>query len=194
MSDSLYAGCDITQGNSLRIWPNVEGVGCSFVNMSNTESIEKKQWSVQAPAWRVATGGINIEGICKNSQCLASDRIAISQIGLRPWTLATKVPCPLCFTEMEPVTCALVNCSWMFEGVMSGGTFVSQSWVEVGNEYHRFKETRNMVEWDWLVICARDFNFKECSICLQDTKVGKTWSLRAVISFTKIVFSYGQTC
>ena len=65
----------------------------------------------------------------------------------------------------------------MFEGVKSGGTFVSQSWREVGNEYHRFKETGDVVEWDWLVIYARDSNFKECSICLEDIKFGGTWSI-----------------
>lgn len=176
---------NIQEESTLHLVLRLRGGGDAFADVSNTESIEKLQWNFNAPKWRVATPGLNVEGICRNDGCAAFQEPTISKIGFKPWTLGSEVRCPMCSNEMEAFTCGMTNCSWMFEGVKTNGEIVTKSWEEVGNEYNRFKKTGNMVEWDRLVICARRHSTTECAICLEDVKIGNTWSIACGHKFHK---------
>ena len=124
---------NIQEESTLHLLLRLRGGGDAFADVSNTESIEKLQWNFNAPKWRVATPGLNVEGICRNDGCAAFQEPTISKIGFKPWTLGSEVRCPMCSNEMEAFTCGLTNCSWMFEGVKTNGEIVTKSWEEVGN-------------------------------------------------------------
>jgi hypothetical protein len=51
--------------------------GSLFVDMSNTNALERRQWSSKAPQWRVAMPGLSVEGVCTNRECEAFDRSVI---------------------------------------------------------------------------------------------------------------------
>lgn len=51
--------------------------GCEFADLSNEKSKEIIKFSDKAPKWRMACNGLNIEGICKNKNCIAYQKQVI---------------------------------------------------------------------------------------------------------------------
>ena len=90
-----------------------------FTDVSNAGVMQKIPWSKFAPAWRIATPGLSIEGVCTNVGCTAYNQWVISNHGMGTFDLLEdegECTCPMCHETITPVTCALNNCQWFCSG------------------------------------------------------------------------------
>ena len=83
-----------------------------FVDVSNDRSLRSLGFSNTAPAWRTACRGLNVEGICVKSSCLAYNQTVIHMVGYDTWSLThSACACPTCKTQFQPVTCGFYDCA-----------------------------------------------------------------------------------
>ncbi|CAG8616156.1 8646_t:CDS:2, partial [Ambispora leptoticha] len=94
-------------------------VGQEFSRM---EKPTKREWSEDAPRWRVAIGGLNLEGWCRNSSCSAYGGLVVHRWGFKNSGLFSyhdnehECKCPLCDNYVQPITCGFTNCEWKVSG------------------------------------------------------------------------------
>ena len=92
-----------------------------FADLENADLTER-QWSKnvdEVPDWRGASRGLCVEGTCQNKKCLAFGKNVIMNQGLGDFDLimdAYKCKCPMCESNVEPMTCAFVNCEFTWIG------------------------------------------------------------------------------
>ncbi|GBG81009.1 hypothetical protein CBR_g31565 [Chara braunii] len=108
-------------------------VGSSlFTDVSDDTSMVRESFSDSAPDWRVCSKGLNVEGSCLNfrQSCRVTYNPVICPVGFGPFNLMLdKARCPLCDSEITPITCGFYDCEWRFEGVKSTGKeSVSSDW------------------------------------------------------------------
>ncbi|ELR23586.1 ubiquitin domain containing protein [Acanthamoeba castellanii str. Neff] len=172
--------------------------GSLFVDMSNTNALERRQWSSKAPQWRVAMPGLSVEGVCTNRECEAFDRSVIINKHHGTFDLlldAHTCHCPSCGSYVEPATCAFNNCWWKWSGIKKGARAgqppLHMVWLHLStnnreqadNAYHRFSEDKaGTVEWLRLLIHTKRIQECEdsavprkpfemfCCICICDIK------------------------
>ncbi|EDK31603.2 ubiquitin (macronuclear) [Tetrahymena thermophila SB210] len=179
--------CGLFQEDTLLLLLRLRGgaTAQTFVDLENEISKKKMQFSNDAPIYRLACQGINIEGYCKNKKCPYYDRLVISQIGYKTIELIQniyeKIQCPnySCKCYIELVTCGFTNCQYKWSGIK----------VEKGKDKHihspmlsaqpdsytRYNPvkddgTLNTALWKQLFLFAKplesDEQFK-CSVCLK---------------------------
>ncbi|CAF1190347.1 unnamed protein product [Rotaria sordida] len=140
-------------------------IGAKFVDISNNESLKKKDWSETAPPWRKARRGLCLEGLCRNNQCKAYKQYVVMPIGYRKFDIIidsseTTTKCPLCKQYVEPITCGFNNCWWRYEGVRQDEegkppTRFSSNWQQADDAYHYFDgHTSRIVLWKQLIVEA----------------------------------------
>merc|ERR1712166_1612350 len=92
-----------------------------FADLENADLTER-QWSKnvdEVPDWRAAGRGLCVEGTCQNKKCPAFAKNVIMNQGFGDFDLimdAYKCKCPMCETNVEPMTCAFVNCEFTWIG------------------------------------------------------------------------------
>ena len=75
----------------------------SFVDVSNGDSEVVRDWSEEAPKWRLVTKGLGIEGMCCNPKCEAYGKMVIHNHGYRSFDLMEdQASCPLCNHSIKP--------------------------------------------------------------------------------------------
>lgn len=140
-------------------------LGLHFVDIA-TATMERRTWSESAPRWRVAGPGLCLEGVCKNKDCKAENKMVIVNIGYGDIDFlnvaAKKSYCPICSTRVKPVTCGFNNCRWKCKGTreLDDETIEdvlipkSGGWKEADDAYHRFQadDTKDML---WLELKMR---------------------------------------
>ncbi|CAF2820322.1 unnamed protein product [Rotaria sp. Silwood2] len=139
--------------------------GVHFVDVSNKAGLKRTDWAKTAPEWRIASPGLCLEGICKNSTCKASNQKVIMSMGytefdvLRdPSSKTTK--CPICSKYVNPTSCAFNNCWWKYEGIKQPNEseepkLIESDWYHADNAYHYFDEyTSGTVQWRHLKLIA----------------------------------------
>lgn len=159
--------CNIKFGSTVFLYIRlIGGGGCSmtFVDVSNKNGPQKRKWSSRAPNWRIAHGGLNLEGKCTNRECEAYRQMVIIPMGLCV-TFQLGMPgyttkCPMCYEHVNVDTCGFSNCEWRTFGIKKTKTggferFKSE-WTEADDNYYRFDEKRNGVcDWTYLVLESR---------------------------------------
>ena len=151
------------------------GQSTLFVDVTNVDALEKVAWAQTAPNWRRACYGLNVEGICTNAACEGKGQLVICHVGLASYRVGTDAACICCGGAVRPTTCAFANCSWRYDGLKVGGVQMLSPWYQAGNQYERFREAGNMVEWDRLVLTVRSITTvphafhaqAECAICFE---------------------------
>ncbi|KAG5176248.1 hypothetical protein JKP88DRAFT_148672, partial [Tribonema minus] len=124
----LHRDCTLTDfgienGSTLDLFPASDG-GCGrmalpFADVSRSRAIKHIQLTADAPDWRVACEGLNMEGYCRKAGCPARNSMVIHQVGMAAFTLGSRCECPLCSlcgSAFQPRTCGLMACLWMYEG------------------------------------------------------------------------------
>jgi len=120
--------------------------------------------SEDGPAWRQASPGLCLDGVCLNAKCQAFEHKVIINQGIGQFNVVTNstvIPsqCPLCETTVQPTTCAFNRCSWRLIGVKQDNSNASSSsnitteWQDTANEYHRW--TDSFTSWSQLTIETR---------------------------------------
>ncbi|KAG5176247.1 hypothetical protein JKP88DRAFT_171493 [Tribonema minus] len=149
-----------------------------FADVSRSDAMQRLSFDPDAPDWRTACEGLNMEGYCRNRACKARNKLVISMIGMNAFTLGSQCACPECGADVTPVTCGFYACTWMYEGAKTDGMLMRSPWHTASDDlYHRVNEHGNMASWSRLVLVAKpiasdaqdkdkDALPSECAVCL----------------------------
>ena len=103
----------------------LRGGGFNTFSATDMSSSKRMAWGKpgDAPAWRTAAYGLNLEGTCGNVDCAAHGQSVILPIGMcTKFDLAMErleQRCPICKTEINPdtlTTFAFAKCAWEVSG------------------------------------------------------------------------------
>ena len=83
--------------------------------------IQNLSFSESAPKWRKVEKGLNLIGLCKNSECEAFNKDVVHIIGIKheKYNLqenTLNIKCPECNGLVVPKTCGFWKCEYQFEG------------------------------------------------------------------------------
>ena len=78
--------------------------------------------------WRLIRSGLNLEGLCTNSQCSAGGQMVIINLGFGEYDFARIIlernnQCPICKVKISPIKYALTKCRWWYVNHYSTRTF-----------------------------------------------------------------------
>jgi hypothetical protein len=173
----------------------------NFVDVNNTLGLKKRNWSSEAPLWRVASPGLCIEGTCYNSLCIAYKNKVISNHNLGCFDLffdINEVKCPICSENVIPITCAFNNCWWKTIGMKQNEKkIIESSWMLAENQYNIFDETiSGKSNWSklWIKTSPRTKKNPDETICLicNQKLCYKTKSLECKHIYHKSCIEYWQ--
>ena len=138
--------------------------------------------------WRVAAPGLNVEGLCQNTECVAYAKMVICNKGFSVFNFALmEGTCPMCKHSFDALTCAFTSCVWMYEGRAKTIAPVRvcdlrSTWIEAGNRYELFHlqegDDDMVMQWESLIVTAKKLATTrklsrlsrpsaECSICYE---------------------------
>ena len=128
----------------------------SFTDVSSDKHLHVHEWSKTAPDWRKACNGLNLEGRCQNTSCVAYNNMVIYKAGFGVTNVCrVQCKCPICETKFAPTTCGFSKCDWLCDGLKTNGSPVSLVWKIAGDAYHHFDTDGNMCDWEVLTIVCR---------------------------------------
>ena len=120
-----------------------------FVDVGNTEALRAHAWNKEAPEWRVACKGLNIEGRCGNARCTAHGRMVIHRLGFKSFDLlqASRGPntapsCPMCKQSFLPLKPGFSNCWWNVTAIKSDGSQSVLPFRKAGDAYTTYDEVK----------------------------------------------------
>lgn len=154
------------------------------INRENLlEPGEQVEFRELGPAWRVASAGLNVEGVCQNSACVGFDKMVICNMGYVPFNFGEmEGHCPMCGQGVEAISCGFTSCQWMYEGRIKVPATthhhahgadqqmncihsrpvqdISSSWMEAGNQYELFHlqeedDDAVLTQWENLIVTAK---------------------------------------
>ena len=139
--------------------------GLHMANIGNKEGLEKRNFG-KANKWNEIIKGLNIEGKCNNSNCIAYNHKVDCNIGLGDFNLLEnicKIKCPMCSVIIEPGTCSFNKCQYQIEGILSltgemkDTKEISTEWIRVEKDYDYYDPIKSgKVRWFKLVIHTKD--------------------------------------
>ena len=139
--------------------------GLDMANIANKEGLEKRNFGKNAKKWNIITKGLNIEGVCNNSNCEAYNYKVDCPLGLGDFNLLEnirKIKCPMCSKFFELETCSFCKCQYQIEGLsLSGETKdieeTKTEWIRVEKDYDYYDPIKSgKVRWFKLVIHTKD--------------------------------------
>eukprot|EP00744_Colponema_vietnamica_P003745 GILI01005689.1.p1 GENE.GILI01005689.1~~GILI01005689.1.p1 ORF type:complete len:453 (+),score=84.81 GILI01005689.1:43-1359(+) len=149
----------ITNGATLNLLVRLRGGEARVAEFVDMEAETKiRNWCFNAPDWRVACHGMNIELICQNRNCQAYNKQVIHQQHFEPFDLLLDCPyCPMCQQAFPPIKPGFFDCYWCFVGVKQDGSCVSKGWTRCDADgYTTFDEAEaGMAVYSQLVIRVR---------------------------------------
>jgi len=156
-NDHTLSYYNIQKESTLHIVLNLRGGGgLMFADVSSDKHLHVKQWSKTASDWRIACNGLNLEGRCLNSSCVAYNNMVIYKAGFGVTNVCrVQCKCPICETKFAPTTCGFSKCEWLCDGLKTNGSPVSLVWKIAGDTYHCFDTDGNMCDWEVLTIVCR---------------------------------------
>ena len=101
--------------------------------------------------------GLNVGGICENSDCKSHNQEVFCKIGLNNIDLVRdcdEIKCPICLKEMEPLICKFYRCHYKITGkkkVNGKTTKVNIDWKKVENDLDSFDQSENGKA-NWLIL------------------------------------------
>ncbi|KAL7270449.1 hypothetical protein RUND412_006847 [Rhizina undulata] len=136
--------------------------GTPFVDPSNDQKIVQQQWNKNAPDWRQAVHGLNLDGTCENKSCRAYKKRILCKWGFRNNGVfdfvhdQSECKCPICGKFVEPKNCGFCDTFYRATGlkkpIKGGGPFVklkdvTWKWAPA-DHYTTFKEMQeDLVIW-----------------------------------------------
>jgi hypothetical protein len=175
--DRTLTDYKIGPGSMLHLVKRLAGGGPASMTFADMDgALERREWSSDAPDWRIACAGLNVEGICTNSSCKAFNRNVIVCKDFGTFDLiidAHTCKCPICKDFVAPMTCAFSNCKWKWSGIQvvdpsKPPVHRSGDWKDADDKYHRFKDGQE-VQWTRLKISTRPRDKKVmCVLCFEE--------------------------
>ncbi|KAF0683754.1 Aste57867_24224 [Aphanomyces stellatus] len=152
--------------------PKLPTNGVAFADVSNAAMLDVIHFSSDAPKWRTVNFGLNVEGRCDNSGCVAYFQLVYTPLGFRSFNVVASVAsCPMCHEAVVPKSCGFYKCRWRYEGVkVHTDLHLSSGWaLAEGDVYHAFKAVdSDLVRWASLVVTAQQLQPpSECAVCFE---------------------------
>lgn len=159
--------------------------GASFVDITQESKAKTIQFSKEAPTWRICRYGLNLEGVCKNTDCEAFNNWVIVRKDFGTYDLIYdehENNCPICHKYVETKKCAFSNCTYSYVGVkLEKGKppkkVMSENEKHVGDHYLLFDpQEAGQCNWLSLKICTKPKVLMEldetklCGICKKKVK------------------------
>ncbi|CAG8458838.1 18098_t:CDS:2 [Acaulospora morrowiae] len=145
--------------NSIR---KLRGGGCFNLNLFQdlTKPTMVRPWNYDAPSWRIAVGGLNLEGYCKNKLCEAyNNGPVIIQWGYLDFNFFQdehKSKCPLCNKYVAPITVGFRDTMWKYQGLKKVNgqppEKVDSDWMYANDDGYTTFESDDLVSWMDLII------------------------------------------
>ncbi|KAG0558181.1 hypothetical protein KC19_10G010300 [Ceratodon purpureus] len=170
----------IVQYSTLHLLLWLKGGACydgHFVDLENKDGLQKIDFTYIKEQCRWSSkvdSGLNIEGKCTQTSCSAHDKRVICQMKYCVFNVTSDdVHCPSCENTIKATTCGFTDCEWMYTGRKKGSDIpISSEWHVAGDDqYERFCEAGNTLDWDVLIIEAKRTSAVprlQCPICLFD--------------------------
>lgn len=95
--------------------------GNIFVDITSEKFIERKFSENELPYWRQAKTGLNLQGKCRNEECVAHSKLVIYQFGVEDFDLVSdrrRAKCPMCAKKIVAKSCYMVECKYRLSGVI----------------------------------------------------------------------------
>ena len=142
------------------------GIGfLDFVDVK-TGKTKKLEFNKNAPKWRCVKKGLNIFGICENSECEAYKKEVVHIVGLGSdeeklkfdlKNEVTNIKCPICPWIIKANTCGFYKCEYQFRGkkITKGKLedYESEPKETKSNDFEYFDPNENgKTEWYELLI------------------------------------------
>ena len=157
-----------------------------FVDVSKENSYSDCKFSKTAPEWRTVSVGLNIHGICLNTDCKAYKKEVICPIGIGIFDLILdndEIKCPVCKEKFRSISCGFRECFYTFEGTKltnnnSLKKFQQEKIKEIKNNYRYFDpKLSGVIEWKTLKIitfkdkydCYSKDLISICFVCLESS-------------------------
>lgn len=144
--DRLLSDYNILEESILHLVLKLRGggsAGMRFVDVAKTHALHTYAWNKDAPRWRVACNGLNIEGRCTDSTCAGYNQMVIRMYYFNKFDLINSVPrCPVGYTRFAPIKPGFVNCWWRVVGVKSDGSQFAKSFQKAGDAYATYDEAK----------------------------------------------------
>lgn len=160
------------------------GYGYVIENLNRENLLEpgeQVEFRESGAAWRVATAGLNVEGVCQNSACVGFDKMVICNMGYVAFNFGEmEGHCPMCGQGVEAFSCGFTSCQWMYEGrikvppthhgadqqihcmqqISRPVQDIRSSWMEAGNQYELFHlqeedDDAVLTQWENLIVTAK---------------------------------------
>lgn len=110
----------LNENSSGYLIKKLKGGGRMFVDVSKNEKAKKLKFRSEAPDWRQATFGFNLEGLCLNKKCAAYNEYVIVGKGYGTFDLiedAHESKCPMCQKFVKATKCGFTYCMYSYVGV-----------------------------------------------------------------------------
>ena len=150
-----------------------------FVDMSSEKFIERKFSEEKLPDWRNSKTGLNLQGKCRNKECVAYSKFVIYQFGVEDFDLVLnrrRAKCPMCNQKIFPKSCFMVKCKYKISGIKITSTnkdeHVEIDYQTVKKDFRFYDEVKiGTVNWrslkvDVLRLDEKEYNAsKGCVLC-----------------------------
>lgn len=128
-----------------------------------------------SPAWRRATPGMWLEGICMNQICPAYSKMVVMNQGFTNLDFITELhncKCPICYTITTPIRCGFNMCSWRSVGekkqICGAPQIVREDWKTVSKS-QQYTICPDRTYWSSFKITSRRLDSVDfCILCMSD--------------------------
>ena len=97
-----------------------DSYGNEFVDVSSENFDERKFTQGIVPPWRHAKVGLNLEGKCRNKECVAFSKDVVYKFGEEDFDLVLdrrRAKCPICSKKIITKSCYMVKCKYHISGI-----------------------------------------------------------------------------
>ena len=139
----------------------LRGGGFPPLPFSDMTTKVEREFSDNAPNWRIVCKGLNLEGKCKNVDCVAKDKMVWIQKGFGEFNMNKECynsPCPMCKRDVEEVeTCGFYDCTYSYEGKCKevAEKIVLNDQVAPSDKLLTFEKDEKMNNWFYLNITTK---------------------------------------
>lgn len=151
---------DVRRRKTIHLELRIRGGGgpfpLKFIDVTSN-AIERLTVSPWAPEWRIFDKGLTMEGLCKNTQCVAHNKKVLCQKGYMTYNLQKDISaCPMCRSAIDPIRPLYYKCVVVYNGMKSDGSRISSPLKKFDLLQSYKVEEAGMCEYKFLIIQVKE--------------------------------------